>query len=630
MVGLETFEYELFIVHAEADAPFVYGHLLPALGLAAERVLLSSSLRIGAPIASEIERGVQNSRLTVAVLTPAYMNDRWAVFGEQLASHVNGADGRLVPLLRADCDVPLHLDFLVALDFRDPDRWPAEVKRLRDRLEQPVPAIEELACPYQGIRPYSDEHAACFYGRDKEVDEIVGRLRAGEREIYVIGPSASGKSSLVMAGLLPRVARGVSGLGRCLVRSLRPGVHPTQRLAQVLEGDLCTPSLAVGGLVARHAPATTLLLFIDQFEELFTLTDGDERVRFLAALLTLRSDPRCILVFTLRSDFYREVAESTLWAEQQGRISHINIAPLRGAELRAAIENPSRDCGVYIEPALVERLLGDAATEPGVMPLLQETLVQLWDRRRLRLMVLSDYETLGDAGRSGLAVAISRRAEATLRALTPAQEAIARRILLRLVSFGEGRAETRRQQPRSALHAISDTPADFVEVLRRLIDARLLTIEGDPDHEDARVDLAHEVMISCWPSLARWIQTLRIDEQRRRHLEAAADAWIKHGRGAGGLLDAIELADTEAWRQTAPARELGESADVVAYVATSKAALQESEQKLAEAQETLAAGRRDVQHLLALSYQFLCLASLLAGPTSGDRTSVADRGSATG
>src|SRR4029079_15485203 len=128
------FEYELFIVHAEADGSFVHGHLLPALGIAPERVLLSSALQIGAPIASEIERGVRTSRLTVAVPTPAYMAERWTVFGEQLAEHASAARGDLVPLLLADCEVPLRLDFLVALDFRDPDRWDAEAARLRARL----------------------------------------------------------------------------------------------------------------------------------------------------------------------------------------------------------------------------------------------------------------------------------------------------------------------------------------------------------------------------------------------------------------------------------------------------------------------------------------------------------------
>ena len=192
-----TYEYELFIVHAAADGPFVHGQLLPALGIAAERVLLSCALRIGEPITTEIERGVQNSRLTVVVLTPAYMTDRWAIFGEQLASHANSIDGRVVPLLRADCDVPLRLDFLVALDFRNPDRWPAEAQRLRDRLAQPAPVIEDIACPYPGMRPYAaDDDGPLPRSRHRDRGSL-GRLRAREREIYVVGPSGSGKSSLV-------------------------------------------------------------------------------------------------------------------------------------------------------------------------------------------------------------------------------------------------------------------------------------------------------------------------------------------------------------------------------------------------------------------------------------------------
>ncbi|HEX2690818.1 MAG TPA: TIR domain-containing protein, partial [Kofleriaceae bacterium] len=490
--------YELFIVHAEADGPFIHGHLLPALGIPAERVLLSSALQIGAPIVREIERGVETSRLTIAVLTPAYMTERWTVFGEELAGHARGGGGNLVPLLLADCEVPLRLDFLVALDFRDPDRWADEAERLRDRLARPAPVPAELPCPYPGMRPYTAEHAASFHGRDAQIDEIIERLRAGEREIYVIGPSGSGKSSLVAAGVLPRLARGVSGLGKPVLRSLQPGDRPVERLAQVLEGNAARTGASVDALLARHPPSTSLLLVIDQLEELFLRTSPDERAPFLAALRGLRRDPRCMLVHTLRADCYGAFMESALWADLQGQISRIEVAPLGRTALQAAIEQPARDLGVYFEPELVERLLADAASEPGVLPLLQETLVQLWDRRRLQLLTLADYQALGDAARSGLAIAIARRADATLRALPPAHAAIARRILLRLVSFGEGRADTRRQQPRSALRAAHDAAADFDVVLRRLIDDRLVTIDDGADHEDARVGLAHEAMISAW------------------------------------------------------------------------------------------------------------------------------------
>jgi hypothetical protein len=143
--------------------------------------------------------------------------------------------------------------------------------------------------------------------------------------------------------------------------------------------------------------------------------------------------------------------------------------------------------------------------------------------------------------------------------------------LLRLISFGEGRSDTGRQQPVSRLCAASDDAADFDLVLHWLIEARLLTADED-DRGEARIDLAHEVMIEAWPALAGWIQTHRADEQRRRQHEAAALQWVEHGRGARGLLDPIELADAEAWQRTESARELGQSADVAALVAASRAA----------------------------------------------------------
>jgi len=574
-----TFEYELFVIHADADKQFVHGYLLPAVGMTPERVLVSSALRLGASRIAEIERGVQTSRLTIVVLSPAYLTDCWAEFGEQLASYASGVEGRLVPLRRAECELPLRIEFKVPLDFRDPARWAEQAQRLRTHLQQPVPAPKKLPCPYPGMRAYSAETAPYFHGREAEVDEMVGRLRAGEREIYVIGPSGSGKSSLVEAGVLPRLAEGVLGLGPFLLRSMRPGEQPSMRLSEILEAPEGAPiesTRAIDALLMNRAPGASMLIMIDQLEELFTLASADECAKFLADLRTLRAHPRCVVVLTLRADFYGAFMESALWEDLHGHISRIDVGPLRGAALRAAIERPAHDVGVFFEPELIERLLADAASEPGTLPLMQEMLVQLWERRQLRLLTLADYQTLGDRDRdrdrNALAVVLSRRADATVYALTPAQKQIARRILLRLISFGEGRSDTRRQQPRSKLGVTSDDVLDFDAVLRRLIADRLLTADDHDDHGDARIDLAHEVMIAAWPTLAGWIQTHRADEQRRRHLEAAAAQWVKRGRGAGGLLDEIELPETEAWRQTETARELGDSADVVALVAASRAA----------------------------------------------------------
>lgn len=440
----------------------------------------------------------------------------------------------------------------------------------------PRQELIELRCPYPGMRPYSADDAAHFHGRSTEIEELLYRLRKGEREIYVVGPAGSGKSSLVAAGLLPRLARGEPRLGSFVVRVMRPREHPTLHLRQALEasdGEPGTLGNAIAASLAHRAAGTSMLIVIDQLEELFTQATSEQRAAFLTSLQHLRAEPRCMIIFTLRADFFSDFMKSPLWTGCRGQLSRVEVGPLRGDALWEAIVRPAHDLGVTVEPELVERLLADAASEPGILPLLQETLVQLWERRRDQRLSLADYIDLGDATRSGLAVALSRTADDTLRKLDPARVPLARRILLRLISFGEGRADTRRQQPRSKLRAADDDPVEFDKVLKHLIDDRLLTTDDADDGGEPRVDLAHEVMITAWQTLASWLKTRRQNEQQRRRLEVAAAQWVEHGRGAGGLLDAVMLAEVDAWRQTEAARELGESADVAEWVAASRAAL---------------------------------------------------------
>jgi hypothetical protein len=204
---------------------------------------------------------------------------------------------------------------------------------------------------------------------------------------------------------------------------MRPGEQPSVRLSEILEaaeGTRAMPAEAVDALLSHRAPGARMLIMIDQLEELFTLASADECAKFLATLRALRAHPRCVVVLTLRADFYGAFLESPLWRDLRGRVARIDVGPLRGAALRAAIERPANDVGVFFEPELIERLLADAASEPGTLPLIQETLVQLWERRRLRLLTLADYQALGDRDRNALAVVLSRHADATVRALTPA------------------------------------------------------------------------------------------------------------------------------------------------------------------------------------------------------------------
>jgi len=563
----------VLVLHAPADEPFVRGYLVPALGPGASGEPAIEIRDLAAVEIPELEAALTAGGIAIAVITPAFLANPWSRLAELLA--MNAAierDLEVIPLVLEDCALPLHLQAKVRLDLRAHGDWDRETRRLRDYLARPPPPDPPVPCPYPGMRPFEAADARYFHGREAEIDAVLTLVAAGERELTLIGPSGSGKSSLIAAGVLPRLAA-QAGAAELVVRTLRPGDAPLRRLAECLEAAPGAEpgselAAAVAAWAGRH-PGARLVVIVDQLEELFTLAPRADHDRFAAALRPLRDEPRCLLVLALRADFYAELLQSQLWLD--GHRRHVDLAPLRGAALRAAIERPARAQDVYFEPGLIERLLADAAGEPGVLPLLQETLVQLWGRRRRRLLTLADYDALGEGGRSGLAVAISSRADRCLRDMTPAQAVIARRLLLRLVSFGEGRPDTRRRQGRAQL-AAGERSAELDAVLRQLVAARLIILDGGGTGDD-QVDLCHEVLITAWPPFTAWVDARRADEQRRRQIQASADEWVARGRGASGLLDDGELAAAVAWRRTDAAVELGESPEVTALIDASHDAL---------------------------------------------------------
>ncbi|HEX3758836.1 MAG TPA: hypothetical protein VHW23_09030, partial [Kofleriaceae bacterium] len=559
----------VLVLYVAADEPFVRGFLLPALGPSAQGEPVIDARDLAITEVAELDAALQAGGVAIAVITPAFLTNPWARQSEVLASGA-AVDGTLevVPLWLADCTLPPHIRYKVLLDFRDRGGWDQRMQLLRAHLARPAPVESQPPCPYPGMQPFEADRAKYFYGRDAEIDAMLGLIAGGEREIYLIGPSGSGKSSLMSAGVLPRLAA-QAGAPALVARTMRPGDAPLRRLAECLEmNGAAVPDAAAVAAWAGHHAGARLVIFIDQLEELFTQAPGDQ-AGFAAALTALRDEPRCLLVLALRADFYAELMQSPLWVD--GR-RHVDLPSLRGAALRAAIEQPARAVEVYFEAGLIDRLLSDAAGEPGVLPLLQQTLVLLWDRLHHRLVTLASYEALGEGGRSGLAVAISSSADRCLRAMTPNQELIAQRVLLRLVSFGEGRPNTRRRQTRAQL-AAGEAPKEFDAVMQQLAAARLVTMDGDEKSSAAQVDLCHEVLITAWPSFAAWVETRRADEQRRRQIQASAEEWIARGRGDSGLLDAGELAASVAWRSTTAARELGESPEVTALIDASSDAL---------------------------------------------------------
>jgi len=179
-------------VHAPEDVSFIKGFLLKALSLPEGEVLVSTELELGAVVVQEIARGAL-SPVTVVVVSPAFLASPWAQFASDLATHqsveaANDGSSTLVPAILADCELSLLSRFRVPLDFRNQDRehWEAEAEKLRKKVAAQAPVVAPVSCPYQGIRPFRTEDAAHFHGRDEEITDLVGRLRYGQRELYVI------------------------------------------------------------------------------------------------------------------------------------------------------------------------------------------------------------------------------------------------------------------------------------------------------------------------------------------------------------------------------------------------------------------------------------------------------------
>lgn len=547
--------YDLFISYAEADKAWVEGYLLDALEKAEVRCTSESAFALGVPRISEFERAIRQSQATLLVISEAYLADSLTEFTDILAQSYGAQVGTwpVIPLtLEAGLQLPPRLKMLEGLKVSSSEQWETAIERLCHQLKRPLPLPSpKPACPYPGMIPFSENDERRFFGRDDEIEELLERLRLNPF-LTVIGSSGSGKSSLIFAGLIPKLKQsGLFGTGQWCIRNFRPGTNPLANLQAVLGGDVTALEVRIQQLLSTQPDAQRLLLVVDQFEELFTQA-GVEATPFQQALLKLIEIPNVYLILTVRADFYADLMGSLLWEKIRSR--RFEVLPLDKKGLQQAIVRPAEGVEVYVDPVLVERLVVDAKGEPGVLPLIQETLVLLWEKLERRFLPLRAYEVLilshsayvvtPTQNRTGLQVAIARRADAALADLeTEKKQAIARRIFLRLIQFGEGRPDTRRQQSVDDLRIADDDSPLFDLTLRHLADCRLLTLSGGED-TSTKADIAHEALISGWPTLQQWITERREAEQSRRRLEAKTQDWIKLNK-KGGLLDRAELEEVK-------------------------------------------------------------------------------------
>ena len=405
----------------------------------------------------------------------------------------------------------------VAACGADPGTWRDRHREAADETADLRRAAETGGGPpYRGLARYEPADRHLFFGRDELVGravELVGRRRVS----VVVGASGAGKSSLLRAGLIPVLQRGAAGRAPlAAVRIITPGGLPVRRHA-----DRFSPAPGAGETV----------VVVDQFEEVFTLCqDPAEREAFIRLLLTaLDEDSRLRVVIGIRADFYGRCAEHPgLAAAVQD--AGLLVGPMTPAELREAVVRPAAAAGLIVERALTARIIAEVGQEPGSLPLMSHALLETWRRRRGRALTEEMYAAAG-----GIRGAIAATAETLHTRLSAPEAAAARRILLRLVTPGEGAQDTRRPTDRAELGAASPEAG---RVLEALLASRLLTSDGDT------VDLAHEALIPAWPRYRSWIDQDRERLRLHRRLTDAARTWDELDRDPGALYRGTRLTQT--------------------------------------------------------------------------------------
>jgi TIR domain len=475
----------------------------------------------------------------------------------------------VIPVLLPGCEPPLgFLRQLTWVDLRNRSFDEAIIilaKAARGEppgpdLQRAIDSLRASICPYRGLLYFREEDAPFFFGREAGIDKLVDAVQRLSF-VAVVGASGSGKSSVVRAGLVPRLRsdrrtaweivtlvptdQPLRALARALMPLLEPTIDEVDRLAKAnkLEEHFRTGAISLSDTLQRvfeKQPGTDRVLIVaDQFEELYTLTaDEEARRRFLDEILaaSLRVGSKVNVVLTLRGDF---VGNALAYRPLSDRLqdAQINLGPMIREEIQCAICKPAEKIQLEFEAGLVRQILNDVGDEPGNLPLLEFVLKELWEQRRGHVLLHEAYEAIG-----GLQGAVATKADNLFKALSCTEQKILQRIFLLIVRpSAESGLDTRRRA------AFAELPSEGKDLVIKLANERLLVTNQSATGLQQTVEVAHEALISNWNTLRAWVNEDREFLLWRDRVGPLVSEWERAQESDEAVLHGSLLTEAQKW-----------------------------------------------------------------------------------
>ncbi len=485
--------------------------------------------------------------------------------------------------------------------------------------------LDDIKNPYKGLLAFQSSDSALFFGRDSITKKLLARMQETNKHarfLAIVGPSGSGKSSLVRAGVIPALWRGeIPGSDQWFLVDMVPGKAPLDNLEVALTRVLSDRGLNLYEQLTRDSrgllriadmilpdDSSELVIVIDQFEEVFSLVEHeDNRQHFLDLLLSASTEPhsRVRVIVTLRADFYdRPLHYPTFGAVLRARME--TILPLTVEELTHTIVEPAKYVKTTFEEGLVTQIVSDINYQSGALPLLQYALTELFERRSGRVITWDAYHDIG-----GAVGALAHQAEELYHELDATAQDIVHQLFLRLVTLGEGTEDTRRRVNQQELISLFDDQDLIEEVIDVFVEHRLLALDNDEQSRQPTVEVAHEAIIREWERLKSWLNDSRTDIRQHRQLARLATEWHEANEDQSFLLRGGRLEQFNIWKEITAIRLTPEEGQ---YLQTSKKVYTQ-QQEAEQARQTREANlERHAQQ--RMRYLVVALVIMLVGAVS--------------